>query len=78
MAQNDREREENTSRVFCDFRQRVARTRAEQRVRRAAAERQTGTGVFFWQLNQHEQNQQQSVQHHQNRQNTYDKSHINF
>lgn len=51
MTENDREYEKNTGRVFCDFRERVARTRAEQGVRRAAAESQAGTGVFFWQLN---------------------------
>ena len=50
---------ENDRRVFGDLGQRVARTRAKQRVRRAAAERQARARILFRQLNQHQQNQQQ-------------------
>ena len=46
--------------VFGRLGQKIARAGTEQRVRRAAAERQTSTGVLLRQLHQHKQNQRRA------------------
>ena len=58
-AENQGHRKKNARRPFGDLGQGVARTRAKQRVRRAAAKGHARARVLLGQLNQHQQNQQQ-------------------
>ena len=60
--------EKNTSGVFRDLGKDRSRTRSKQGIRRASAEREAGAGVLFRKLNQHQEDQDQAVQHHHERQ----------
>src|SRR5262249_49176946 len=66
---------ENARRPFGDFRQYIARPRAEQRVRSTAAEGDARARVLLGQLNQNQKNQQRAVSEQNNCQESCDKTH---
>jgi len=63
--QKQRQHQKNDRRIFGDLGQRVPRTGAKERVRRAAAKRHARARVFFGKLHEHEQDQQNAVEDQQ-------------
>ena len=64
---HQRQREENSSGIFSHFGERIATARAEKCVRCAGAKSLPEARLFFGQLHQHQQNENERVEHQHDR-----------